>query len=224
MNTVITPPNLDDLVMHSSELSKNEYFELAQNWSLDLPPMVPESDRKPNPVLDHITDPYAVVLYHTTFTDTVNVSSLLSVSTGMEHEVPSDTAGLNGKATSPISTRENPADFPIKTQKFQSQDSAWTNALWELRYLETTEHANESEQMPQRINIHKSVLHRSPRLRENSSASSIKHKAHVTFVVTLIKAISLFTLLYNVKDSILSMRAYHLGPNAVHHVHELNEL
>ena len=44
MNTGTTTPNWADLVFHLSELSTYEYFELAQNWSSDLPPMVPESN------------------------------------------------------------------------------------------------------------------------------------------------------------------------------------
>ena len=56
MNAGTTPPNWDDLVLYSYEMSTYDYFELAQNWSSDIPPMVPESDRKPNPGLNQITD------------------------------------------------------------------------------------------------------------------------------------------------------------------------
>ena len=47
--------------MHSSELSTDESFELAEKWISNLPPLVPESSRVPDPALDHITDPLAVV-------------------------------------------------------------------------------------------------------------------------------------------------------------------
>ena len=61
MNAGTTPPNWADLVMHSSELSTDEAFELAGNWSSNLPSLVPESDCVPDPALDRITDPFAVV-------------------------------------------------------------------------------------------------------------------------------------------------------------------
>ena len=61
MNAGTTPPNWADLVMHSSELSTDKAFELAENWSSNLPPLVPESDRVPDPALYRITDPFAVV-------------------------------------------------------------------------------------------------------------------------------------------------------------------
>ena len=61
MNAGTTPPNWADLVVHYSELSTDEAFELAENWSSNLPPLVPESDRVPDPALDRITNPFAVV-------------------------------------------------------------------------------------------------------------------------------------------------------------------
>ena len=61
MNAGTTPPNRADLVMHSSELSTDEAFEFAENCISNLPPLVPESDRVPDPALDRITDPFAVV-------------------------------------------------------------------------------------------------------------------------------------------------------------------
>ena len=61
MNAETTPPNRYDLVMHSSELSTDKAFELAENWSSNLPPLVPESDRVPDPALDRITNPFAAV-------------------------------------------------------------------------------------------------------------------------------------------------------------------
>ena len=191
--------------------------------------MVPESDQKPNPGLDLITDSYAVVIDHATATDTVNASTFLSAPTIMECEVPADIAGFNGKYTSQTSTCENPADSPIKARKFQSQDSAQRNAFWDLRSSEATYHSNESQKMPQRINLHEAGLRRSPRLEENTAASSIKHKAHVTFGAILLKDVSLSNLLCNVNYYIPSIPAYHLIPNysfnacAVHRFHELNK-
>ena len=158
MNAGKIPPNWSNLVIHSSEMSTNQDFQLTQNWSSDLPPMVPEYDRKPNPGLNWITNPYAIVLDHTTATDTVDASYLPLFPTGMECEVPSDTAGLNGKSTSQMSTCENPVDSSSKTRNFQSQDSARTNALLELRSPKLIDHANEAQQMPQHINLHESGL------------------------------------------------------------------
>ena len=59
MNAGTTPPNWSDLVMHSSKLSTDKAFELAENWISNLPPLVPESDRVTDPALDRITDPFA---------------------------------------------------------------------------------------------------------------------------------------------------------------------
>ena len=61
MNAGTTTPKWADLVMHYSELSTDEAFELAENWSSNLPPLVPESDRVPDPALDCITNHFAVV-------------------------------------------------------------------------------------------------------------------------------------------------------------------
>ena len=61
MNAGTNHPNWAGLVMHSSELFTDEAFELSQNWNSNLPPLVPESDRVSNPVLDRITDTFAVV-------------------------------------------------------------------------------------------------------------------------------------------------------------------
>ena len=60
-NAGTTPPNWADLVMHSSEISTDEAFELAENCSSNLPPLVTESDRVPDPVLNRITNPFAAV-------------------------------------------------------------------------------------------------------------------------------------------------------------------
>ena len=61
MNAGTTSTNWADLVMHSSEISTDEAFELAENWSSNIPPLVPESDCVPDPALNCITDPFAVV-------------------------------------------------------------------------------------------------------------------------------------------------------------------
>ena len=61
MNAGTTPPNWADLVIYSSDLSADNEFELAENWTSNLPQVVPESDRVPDPALDRITNPFAVV-------------------------------------------------------------------------------------------------------------------------------------------------------------------
>ena len=61
MNAGTNLPNWADLVMHYSDLSTDKDFELAQNWSSDIPSMVPQSERAPNPDIDRIIDPFAVV-------------------------------------------------------------------------------------------------------------------------------------------------------------------
>ena len=60
-NAGTTPPNRVDLVMHSSEISTDKAFELAENWSSNIPPLVPESDCVPDPALNRITNPFGVV-------------------------------------------------------------------------------------------------------------------------------------------------------------------
>ena len=55
------PSNWSNLILHSSEVATDEDYELAQIWSSDLLPMVPESDHFPNPELEYITNPCAVV-------------------------------------------------------------------------------------------------------------------------------------------------------------------
>ena len=61
MNAGTVPPNWSDLILHSSKVATDEDYELAQILSSDLPPMVPESGRAPNPELEYITNPYAVI-------------------------------------------------------------------------------------------------------------------------------------------------------------------
>ena len=84
--------------------------------------------------------------------------------------------------------------------------------------------------MPTHINLYEAGLRHSPHLNENATNNGIKQEAHVTFGATLLKTVSLFTLLYNVKDSLTSMPSYSIKPNAsftartMHRFHELNEL
>ena len=40
---------------------RTKRLNFLKNWSSNLPPLVPESDRVPDPALDRITDPFAVV-------------------------------------------------------------------------------------------------------------------------------------------------------------------
>ena len=86
VNAGTTPPNWADLVMHSSELSTDKEFELAENWSSNLPPLVPESDRVPDPAIDRITDPFSVVPDPTSASGTETIAPLTQapVITGTE--------------------------------------------------------------------------------------------------------------------------------------------
>ena len=68
--------------------------------------------------------------------------------------------------------------------------------------MEPTQSADEGLHMPNCINISEAGLSCSPRLKENTTENGIKRKAHVTFGATLLKTVSLFTLLCNVKDSL----------------------
>ena len=96
--------------------------------------------------------------------------------------------------------------------------------------MEPKDSSDEGLHMPTRTNISEAGLSCSLSLKENAANNGIKKKAHVTFGATLLKTISLFTLLCNVKDSLPSMPSYPMKPNAsftaraMHRFHEQNEL
>ena len=79
MNTGKIPPNWHDLVIHSSEVATDEDFELAKNWSSNLPPMVPECGYPPNSGLNRITNPFVVVPDQPTATYNNNAPSHPSI-------------------------------------------------------------------------------------------------------------------------------------------------
>ena len=72
VNAGTISPNWHDLVIHSSELATDEDFELAQNWSSNLPPMVLECGYLHNSGLNCITDPFVFVPDQSTDTDNYN--------------------------------------------------------------------------------------------------------------------------------------------------------
>ena len=84
--------------------------------------------------------------------------------------------------------------------------------------MEPTDSSDEGLHMPTSINLYESGLRRSPHLKENSANNGIKRKAHVTFGATLLNTVSLFTLFYNVKDSLPSMPSIQLNqtPPSLH--------
>ena len=84
MNAGTIPPNLNDLVIHSSEIATDEDFELAQTWSSNLPPMVPECGYPPSSGLNCITNPFVVVPDQHTATDNNNAPSHPSISINTE--------------------------------------------------------------------------------------------------------------------------------------------
>ena len=94
----------------------------------------------------------------------------------------------------------------------------------------TTDLADEGLEIPTRTNLYQAGLRCSPRLKEMAATSGTNRKARVTFGTTLLKAVSLFTLFSNVKDSIPSMPSYPVIPHtsftvrAMHCFHGLNEL
>ena len=59
------------------------------------------------------------------------------------------------------------------------------------------------------INLYEADLCCSPRLKVNAANNGINRKTHANFGATLLKTVSLFTLLCNVKDSIPSMPMQH---------------
>ena len=102
-----------------------------------------------------------------------------------------------------------------KAWNLTSQDSAQTNVRWETGSMEPTDSAGEGLYMPTCINLYETGLRRSPRLKENAANNGIKKKSHVTFGATLIKTVSLFTLLCNMKYSLPSMPTQHGSENFI---------
>ena len=80
--------------------------------------------------------------------------------------------------------------------------------------MEPIDSADEGLHMPACIDLYEAGIRRSPRLKENAANNGIKQKSHVTFGATLLKTVSLFNLLCNVKDSLPSMTSYPIKPNA----------
>ena len=130
MNEGTIPPNWHDLVIHSSEVATDEDFELAQNLSSNLPPMVPECSYPSNSVLNRITDPFLVVPDRPTSIDNNNAPPHPSISIYTECEIPAKLEGLNGKSTSSMPTCSDSAESASNARKLTSQDSAQTNVRW----------------------------------------------------------------------------------------------
>ena len=126
------PPNWHDLVINSSESATDKDFELAQNWSSNLPPMAPEWGYPPNSGLNRITDPFLVVPDQPTATDNNNAPSHPLISINTECEVPAKLAGINGKSTSSMPTCSDSAESASKARKLMSQHFTQTNVRWEI--------------------------------------------------------------------------------------------
>ena len=80
INAGTISPNWHDLVIRSCKVATDEDFELAQNWSSNLPPMLPEFSYPHNSGLNHITEPFVVVPDQSTATDNNNAPSHPSIS------------------------------------------------------------------------------------------------------------------------------------------------
>ena len=158
MNAGTTHLNRADLVMHSSELSTDEAFGLAENWSSNLPPLVPESDRVPVPALDRITDPFEVV------PDPASVSGNKTNAPLTQAPVLTRTEGgaKIGKSPSRENTHYGSAEFVGAARKRQQMDSACINTVDSQGYTVTS---SEALYTPKRINLHESGLCRSTRLK-----------------------------------------------------------
>ena len=111
--------------MHYSELSTDKSFELSENWSSNLPPLVPESNRVPDPALDRITDPFAVVPYPTSDSGTKTNAPLTQA------PVLNGTEGgaKIGKSTSHEHTHYGSAEPVGAARKRQQIYSAWINTV-----------------------------------------------------------------------------------------------
>ena len=193
--------------MHSSEISTDEAFELAENWSSNLPPLVPESDRVPNPALDRITDPFSVVPDPTSASGTETNAPLTQapVLTGTEG------GAKIGKSPSREHTHYGSAEPVGVARKQQQMDSAWINTVGSQGSTVTS---SEALHIPKIINLHKYGLRRSPCPKEKAATSGNKLKAHVTFGATITKVILLFTFFSNVKSLAPCMTSYELNPNS----------
>ena len=182
MNAGTTPPNWADLVMHSLELSTDKAFELAKNWSSNLPPLVPESDHVPDPAIDRITDPYAVVPNPTSASGTKTNAPLTQapVLTGIEGRAKI------GKSPSREHTHYGSAEPVGAERKRKQMDSTCINTVDSQGSTATS---SEALNIPKIINLHESGLRRSPRLKEKAAISGDKRKAHVIFGPTINKVI-----------------------------------
>ena len=144
--------------MHSSELSTDEAFELAENWISNLPPLVLESDRVPDPALDCITDTFRVVPDPTSASGTETNVPLIQAPflTGTEG------GAKIGKYPSREHTHYGSAEPVGAARKRQQMDSTSINMVDSQGSTVTS---SEALHIPKRINLHESGLHRSPRLK-----------------------------------------------------------
>ena len=106
-------------------------------------------------------------------------------------------------------TCSDSAESASKARNLMSPESARTNVRWETGSMESTDSADEGLHMPTCINIYEADLCCSPRLKVNAANNGINRKTHANFGATLLKTVSLFTLLFNVKDSLPSMPMQH---------------
>ena len=164
--------------MHSSELSTIRTFELAENWSSNLPPLVPESSCVPGPALYRITDPFAVV------PDTTSASVTETNAPLTQAPVLTGTEGgaKIGKSPSREHTHYGSAEPVGAARKRQQMDSTWINTVVSKGSTETS---SEALHLPKRMNLHDSGLHSSPHLKEKAATSGDKRKANITFGSTI---------------------------------------
>ena len=158
---------------------------------------MPESDRVPEPALNRITDPFAVVPDPTSASGTETNAPLT------QDPVLTRTEGGSkiGKSPSREHTHYGSAEPVGAARKRQQMDSAWINTVDSQGSTVTS---SEALHLLKRINLHDSGLRRSPRLKEKAAISGDKRKTHVIFGPTITKVISLFIFFSNVKDLIRS--------------------
>jgi hypothetical protein len=165
----------------------------------------------------HITDPFAVVMENSNISP-ANAARAATASQDQPLEANTKQASEGGnKRTSP-SSRPALGAAATSTQK-RRQLAPTDDAAAQIgnefdSTVDMDAHARNQLMMPQRVNLHESRLHWSPRLKELADAKSSKEKVHVTWASIIPRVVTLFTLYSLVSDVKIDMPLYNISPNA----------
>ena len=217
------PPNWEELVKYSSELSTTEDVDLADAWLHGSP----ETGAK-----DTLSDPFAIVTDH-------HKRPKTDVPAGSTPAKPDDISASEGDNSLPTSQPEQksePAANSFTKAGSQSKQNGKAGTLtddFSTKTMQRVSHDDPKESLfgPKRMNPHENGLRRSPRLKEQREKEAAKkRKAHVTFgtaatTKVMVVLFSLFAFASN-----FTMPKHRLNPDAtftesaMNRFHEVNEL